>query len=315
MVEMAQYGEVINDHFGPHGGERLVGSNREYDSGYNIIYRFFGENRINPSLIQLRHTVKLFQFNDDTIFAFADKYERKLRDQGRLIDGPNVVRLVGADLESDTKIITIQRASYGQFAGSCFFLDTNDSMFNEHKTLRAYYLDTRKSSAIADNPLAACFGISAMVLVEEERQTFMLRTRRAANLATLTGTYGASVAGVVDYHSQYQNLQELIEVSLSQEVNEEIILSREQYQIIPLAYSHELFRGEHPQLFCLIRCSLSRKLLAERLDSVEETAREFDQYDFLPMTDGRLADSAQIDEFNFEGKMSYYLSEEYLLQS
>lgn len=312
MVEMRSFEEVITAHFGSDCHQRLVGMDRRYDSGYDNIYRFFGENGIDPSLVQLRHTAKSFQFNDEKILYYASKYERKLRDEGRLHDGPEVVRLVNADLETDLKSILVQRASYGQFAGSCFFLDSSDPIFGERETLRAYYLATRKSSSRDDNPLAACFGVSGMLLVEEGNQTFMLRVRRSANLATLSGTFGPSVAGVVDYDNRFQNLKELTTVSLSQEVNEELSLSESEYQIIPLAYSHELFRGEHPQLFCLVRCSLTRELLANRLSAIKGSANEFDQFDFLPMTEGRLADAGVLDDFNFEGKMNYYLAEEYL---
>jgi 8-oxo-dGTP pyrophosphatase MutT (NUDIX family) len=312
MSESAPIKAILACYFGENQPERLVGAERKDCSDYNNIVRFFGEDGIDPASIRLMHANSRFEFDDPVIASFAAGYEMELRSEGRLKDGPDVTRLAGMGSRTGLDSITIQRATYGQFAGSCFCLDRQDDLFGESVNLRKYYLATRKSTDSEDHPLAACFGISGLVLLEEENQSFILRVRRSARLATMTGTYGASVAGVVDYDDGHQTLWEMMQSSLAQEIQEEINLRQNEYRILPLAYAHELYRGEHPQLFCLVLCSLTRRELSARLTKVADEHKEFDRFDFLPISGGAITDPGVIEQFNFEGRMSFYLAEEFL---
>lgn len=312
MVDLARFEEFVAARFGADRNDRLVGIDREHDSGYNCIHRFFGKDKVDPGSVQIRHLKRRFEFTDDRIASFANFREQELRQQGRLKDGPDVAKVVEANFDSDPSVITIQPATYGQFAGSCFFLDRPDPMFGDFGSLRSYYYAARDSTSTSVHPLAVCLGVAGLILIEENGKPFMLRICRSSRVATMAGTFGASVAGVVDYDSKYKTLLEMMQVSLTQEITEEINLTEDQYRLIPLAYSQELYRGEHPQLFCLVQCQLSKAQLTEQLLEIPEADREFDRFDFLPMSQGRLDNREAISEFNFEGKMSYYLAEEFM---
>ena len=312
MSDSTSIESLLIRYFGENQPERMVGAERKYLSGYNNIVRFFGKNGIDPAGLKIFHADVRFEFDDPNIASYAASYETELRSKGRLRDGPDVTRLAGIGSHTVLDSITVQRATYGQFAGSCFCIDRQDDLFGDSGDLRSYYLSTRRSTDVKDNPLAACFGISGLLLIEEESQAFILRVRRSAHLATMTGTYGASVAGVVDYDAEYQNLWEMMRSSLAQEVQEEISLRPNEYRILPLAYSHELYRGEHPQLFCLVLCRLTRDELTARLTEVAKEHKEFDRFDFVPIKNGTITDVSVIEQFNFEGQMNYYLAEEFL---
>jgi hypothetical protein len=107
----------------------------------------------------------------------------------------------------------------------------------------------------------------------------------------------------------------MIERSMSSEVHEELNLQRDEYKITPLAFAREIYRGESPQLFCLITTELSCETLTERFNSIAEQSREFDSFEFLSFDNGNPLDREQLAAFNHESRMNYYLAEEYLSNS
>lgn len=313
MLDQTKLAQFLDKHFADTRHERLVGRTRQYDSGYIKIIRFFGGQTADPGNIALRFLPDNFHYDDERIEQFSRIIEQDLRRQGRLTDGPPVMKLVSFEQKKHPPTMTLQAARYGDFAGSCFALDYEHPLFAEWGgTLRDYYKIAYPSNAVIDNPLAICLGVSGMLLVREKEGTFLLRVRRAKHLATMTGSYGSSVAGVVDHKTEYGNLSELMIAALSQEVEEEINLSKDEYEVIPLAYTREVLRGEHPQMFCLVNTDLSRREISARLENVEQNAREYDRFDFIPLSEDGVLPADDLISLNFEGRINYYLVEEYL---
>lgn len=283
--------------------------------GYFEIVRFFGSDGIDPKEVSIELRDQPFEFTDDRIARFAAEIERTMIAEGRIHAGPDILKLVDADLAGADKSLTVQSCRYGHHAGSCLALDYEHSLFDElGGCLREYYLSQYPSRAIGDNPLAVCLGVSACVVVQQEGVESVLIVRRSARLASLESTYGPSVAGSVERSHLGGDLLELLQRAVSAEATEELHLSPSEYRLVPLAYGREIFRGERPQLFAALMTDLSAGELSERWDSLDPATREFDDYVFLPLAGDPPGDARVAEQMNFEAAMNFQLLGEYLNQ-
>ena len=296
--------------------QRLVGIEHVYDSGYYDVIRFFGGQPEKPGNITIAYLPNSFTFTDPNIREFATHAEQRLRLEGRLYEGPGAVRVVGLDLNVYPQTMTVQECAYGDQAGTCFALDLPHPVFRKWGgTLREYYKARYPSNALGQNPLAICLGICGFLTVKEGDSEYLLQVHRTAKLASLEDSLGPSVAGSVDYVSDYSTLQDIINRSLGAEIEEELHLESDETQIVPLAYAREIFRGEKPQIFCLVTTTLNRKQIAERLDGIDPEAREFDHYEFVTVHSKRHSMAHWLESLNHEARMNYYLLEEYFESS
>ncbi|MBU0983488.1 MAG: hypothetical protein KKA42_06435, partial [candidate division Zixibacteria bacterium] len=167
--------------------------------------------------------------------------------------------------------------------------------------------------SVAANPLAICLGVSGYVILEEHGRRHLLQVRRAGKLASLEGTMGPSVAGVVDFNQRYRTLQDIIDIAMEAETREELGLRTGEYEVVPLAWALEVYRGGRPQIFTLIKTSLTREDIEQRLSSLDPVGREFDDYYFRSLYGDYLLDRKHFDELNPEACMNYLLMEEYLI--
>jgi len=285
---------------------RLVGVNRDYDSGYNNIVRFFGDGAISPLNIKINYHPEQFRLKNKNIAKFTEEIEKDLRELGRMYDGPHVSRIVDAEFSGNRGKLEIQKCAYGTFAGSCFALDKETSHFGKYKTLRDYYIN-QSCSGLEDHPLALCLGICGIVLLKDKDNRQCLLVERSGSLASLENSIGPSAAGSVDYSEKYETLDKLINDSMGSEIEEELNLKNDEYKLTPLAYAHEIFRGEKPQIFCKIESTLSQKELSDRLDSIKNP-EEFTGYQFVDLSD--IISQRKI--VNHEALMNCFLIEEYL---
>lgn len=294
----------------------LAGADKKYESGYFDITRFFGNQAINPRQVMIDYTPGEFRFDDDIIEVFAREMERKLITENRLYSGPLVMKVVDYDFHN-SPFVKVQKARYGDVAGSCFVLDYPHPLFEKHGgTLREYYKNKYRSHEIKANPLPLCLGICGILHIIENRQRYFLKVHRSARLASLENSIGPSAAGSVDFKSGYGTLSDLIDDALGRELREELNLGKDNYNIIPLAFAREIFRGESPQLFCLVETYLSRKDITFGLEAISKTQREFDSYSFVEIDKrGSCRDKESVASLNHEAIMNYYLIEEYLSQT
>ena len=316
-LDYSRMPDFLNRHFQSQvqSGQMTVGVDKQYESGYFDIVRFFGEDRVDPSKVRPEYLDTDFQFSDAIIADFSRIVETALGAEGRLYKGPPVMKLVNYDLRSARPVLTVQKARYGDQAGSCFALDWEHSLFaGRGETLREYYKSRYPSDAISDNPLTLCLGICGILMVREGPRSYLLTVKRTGRLASLESSAGPAVAGSVDWSTAYANLGDLIDSALGCEIKEELALPVGGYTITPLAFAREIFRGESPQLFCLVTTDLSRSEVTARLKSVEEAVREFDDYSFAELgAEGSLAGATLAAlGLNHEALMNYYLTEEFL---
>ena len=314
LLDYDKLGDFIARYFGsPENRKaRLVGIDRSYDSGYFDIVRFFGNERIDPEAVEIKYTSNEYSLADPIIREFVGKMEARLRREGRIYDGPMVMQVAAANLSEPPFLVTIQACTYGISAGSCFALDQPDPLFDGN-TLREYYKQLTSSPALEGHPLALCLGVCGVLItggVNKPRHPRFLLVHRSGHLASLDNSMGPSVAGSVDFSTSCGNLAELARRSLSQEVREELGLADHEFSIEPLAWAREIFRGEKPQLFCLIRTTLSENELSNRLHSLLPTP-EFDSFEFVELSEG-LSVSLQKTGANHEAIMNCLIVEEYL---
>lgn len=307
---------IVQDFFRRFGGcPELKSTSVDHAFGYFEILRFFGPDGIDPREVSVEMQGAPFEFSDDRIAQFTSEIACAMMSEGRIHAGPDLLKLVDADLAGADKSLTVQPCGYGHQAGSCLALDYEHPLFDKFGgCLRQYYLSHFPSRAICDNPLAVCLGVSACLVVQQEGGDQVLFVRRSARLASLESTYGPSVAGSVERDHLGDNLFELLQGAVSAEAAEELQLSPAEYRLIPLAYGREIFRGERPQLFAALMTDLSTEELSELLDSLDPATREFDDYVFLPLAGDPPGDARVAEQMNFEAAMNLQLLREYSRQ-
>lgn len=308
-LDYDKHDQIVREYFGADFSARAVGTNRAHDSGYIDIVRFFGRGKVEPERIAINYDPAPFQFSDPLIAQYAAEIERTMRAEGRLYDGPLVMKLQSTDFGSTSPSITVQPATYGQQAGSCFALDLPHPLFENHGgTLRAYWKNNYEKTSVESNPLAICLGVCGFLIIRESgRPPRIVCQHRTGTLASLESSIGPSVAGSVDWIAGYKTLDELTRDAMAREITEELGLESGEYTITPLAYAREIFRGEKPQIFCSIATALSQHEVSARLHNLSAVHAEHDSFDFIP------APTAGVDapaEFNHEARMNYYLLEE-----
>ena len=288
----------------------------ENATDYVDVRYFFGPDALNPATISIRYNHDPFVLSDPVIDSFAREVSDQMRSEGRLHDGPPVMKLVTYDFDSQSPHLGVQPTDYALQAGTCFALDFPHRFFHNYGgTLRDYYRQDCTTPTVDNNPLAICLGVCGCLIVEDNGQKYLLAVKRSGHLASLENTIGPSVAGVVDYSSVHTNLVELNESALGLEIEEELNLKREEFAIVPLAWAIELFRGERPQLFSLIRTNLNRRSIQIRLESIPQNRREFESFEFVPLDDSYVLDFSHLKAFNYEARMNVMLMRKYLTVS
>jgi hypothetical protein len=284
-------------------------------SDYFDIVRFFGHDHVDPERVRIEYAPEVFSFSDQKIRQFAAMVAGQLRKQGRLYDGPMITNVASARFDPPDGTVTIQPAHYDDHAGSCFALDEPDQLFdNLGGTLREYYKRHYPDSGLDGFPLAACLGVCAYVLIVESKKRFLLQVHRSSSLASLEGSYGPSAAGSVDFYDGDRTLADVVGRSMGQELSEELGLSGLECDIVPLAWAREKFRGEHPQIFCLVETPLTREQIRQGLDQLAPEKREFDDYRFLELEDDCCLSPDWLNRLNHEAAMNHILISEYLNQ-
>jgi hypothetical protein len=312
-LDIEYFGEYLRRYGGTESErqKRMVGVEKKHESWYFDIIRFFGGGGVNPRTVKVVCNSTYFPPSDAFILRFNEKIAATLRAEGRLYDGPPVVQIIDTNWLPESASVLIRKLEYAdQVAG--FAMDLPDEMFQQcGGTLRDYVRRMFPAYGLAHSPLKSGVGVCGMLIVREEDRTGLLKVRRSAKLASLENSVGPSVAGSVEYAEDFRDLAEVIERSMVREVEEELGLTREEFSIHPLAYAREMVRGDRPQLFAAVETKLNSRQIAERINSLHPSAREFSEFEFLELADGRLPESKTA-ALNFEAKMSYYLLEEWL---
>ena len=290
---------------------RQAGAPVAVDSGYTDIMRFFGPGAEPPGNVKLQYKPGRFRFADARIAAFAEYAAERLREAGRLRDGPQTLCVVEPALTSSPPGLTAQACRYEDLAGSCFSLDFPHPSFQPWGgTLREYCLREYGFGPLSGNPLPQGLGVCAMLLVSEGRRLWTLSPRRSARLASLEGSQGPSVAGSVDY-ATWESLQDLFDDSLASETVEELNLDRADFEAVPLAYARELFRGGKPQLFGLLKTARTRAEIETAASRIDPGQRESDGLTWIEVSEQGVMPPRDLGRLNHEARMNWSLVAEY----
>jgi hypothetical protein len=310
-LDYSRHDQIVRQYFGEDFTSRAVGKDRAHDSGYFDIVRFFGPQAVDPLRVAVHYDNLPFAFSDPLIAKFSTEIERMMRADGRLYDGPLVMKLASVELTGEKPSFTVQPDTYGQQAGSCFALDLEHPLFADYGgTLRSYWKSKYIDTSVEANPLAICLGVCGFLVVTGPGgRRVALCMHRSGNLASLESSVGPSVAGSVDWILGYGSLVDLIQDAIDREITEELGLIPDEYTVEPLAYAREIFRGEKPQIFCLVTTSLDQHEINRRVEDLRPLHPEHDAHAWMELTADPGAGGG---EFNHEASMNYYLLEEYL---
>ncbi|MFZ5980188.1 MAG: hypothetical protein ACOYVF_06105 [Candidatus Zixiibacteriota bacterium] len=317
-LDYSKLSDFINRFYGSaeQKAARLVGRDREFDSGYFDIVRFFGPDRVDPAHIEIKYVEGVFEFSDELIARFAGEVEAEMRRKKRLFDGPTVMMMTAFDINADPPMITVREVRYGDIAGSGYALDMKHQLFESRGgSLREYYKSKYPGPAYEDSPLPNCIGVCGYLLLREKDESYLLQVQRSGQVASLENSPGPSAAGGVDFVRGYRNLEELLLKSLYNEIIEELNLKEGECRITPLACAREIFRGERPQVFALMETSLSREVVAFRLKNSRPDFEEIAGFDFYEFPFRSAVRRDRLGRLNHEARMNYYLLEEYLTGS
>jgi len=151
-----------------------------YSGDYVDVIPFFGKHAIDPGRIAVEYREEPFVIGDPVIASYATETAARMREEGRLYDGPPVMKLMAADLGSESGRIVVQPCDYALQAGTCLALDVVDERFAGHGgTLRTYYRHGCSKPSIDNNPLAICLGVCGYLMVEEQGRRFLLQIERS----------------------------------------------------------------------------------------------------------------------------------------
>lgn len=295
--------------------QRLMGPELVWDSGYFDIYRFFGPNAVDPRRITIEYNNSPFRIPDPALAQFTEHVASQMRAEGRLYDGPLVMKYDALEKTESGFVMQVRPTSYADQAGSCFALDWPTEHFGPaYRTAREYVMHKYGAPTGQANPLAICLGVCGMVILEEEGTRYLVKIHRSGKLASLENSTGPSVAGSVDWSTESRTLAKLLHVSLASELREELGIDPAKCRITPLALATEIFRGEKPQLFGLIECSMSRAELLAQVAAIPTSDREFDDIEFQSWDKIDTSGAKCMDEFNFEARANTELLREYSRQ-
>ncbi|MBI5265733.1 MAG: hypothetical protein HY851_00730 [candidate division Zixibacteria bacterium] len=309
-MDYDKHDRIVRRYYGDDYSARAVGINRHIDSGYIDIIRFFGREAVDPASVNLIYDPQPFAFADPIIAEFAAKSAQAMRLEGRLYDGPMVTKLKAADLLGASKSLTLQPVDYALQAGSCLALDFEHPLFaGSGGTLRSYWKSNYPGTTLESNPLPVCLGVCGLLAIETAAgATELLCQRRSEEVSSLEKSVGTSVAGLVDWNPVFGTLSDLIADAMNREIIEELGLMPGEYSLTPLAYAREIFRGERPQVFCLVTSELSKSDVESRVGALRPSHPEHDSFFWMTFSKDPAADN--LDELNHEARMNYYLLEE-----
>lgn len=249
--------------------------------------------------IPLEHDNHSFSFADQRIRQFAQEQAVRLRSEGKLYDGPPALRLKQLFLTEQleqTRLI-VQPCQYADQAGSSFMLDHPDALFADSGgTLRSYLEQTYRPSQLIEQ-LPGCFGVCAMVITRDRLIPVPLRGK---HLASMSGTWGPSVAGGVDFDPGLRYLSDILATQLPVEVEEELGLTQPEYTFSAASFALEGGRGLRPQIFGFVTTSLDSMEMLERVNSISAESREHDDLRWIRLDDPLKWSADLLQSLNYE---------------
>lgn len=311
MLDCAKLADILARYY-PDQQTRLVGL-RPFDSEYFEVTRFFGDQHLEPEVVEVVLFDDEWRHKDYLVEQFAFGIAGKLRAEGRLHDGPRTMAVCAEQFEAEPPKLVVCPAHYEDFAGTCFALDLPDDRFGPGiGSLREYYNEKQADKGYPGHLVCPGLGVCGVLMIGQREFRQVLVVRRTKHLASLESSWGPSAAGSVDWRTDCKTLCKLAVAPLADEVTEELGLSPDEVRITPLAMAREICRGDKPQLFCLIQTELSLEDITERLAGRLESGGEFDRWRWLHLSDEfGLAQDTGV-ELNHEARMNIGLLEEYL---
>lgn len=184
-----------------------------------------------------------------------------------------------------------------------------------YETIRQLESSDGKLRHFSDSLLANGFGVGGILLTKDGRLVIPQR-KSGAGVVSLDGTYGLTASGGVEWDEQYldkagvqgylggrmrkevgeelgikarergMNLSQHLVRNMERYVEREVGLktSKGEVQITPLAFSRDLMRGGHPQMFYILQTQLEAAEIPERMAQASDAKKEYNQVITLPLS-------------------------------
>ena len=314
-LDYDRYDELVRRTVSQYVSPLVVSIGGHAVDGYVNLVLFFGPDATDPFEMSINYDDHEYKIADELIAEYSREIAVLMRQEGKIRKGPPAALIARLDIAGTSPSITLQPVSYDLVASTGLALDFPHRLFEQHGgTLRDYYLSDRAGPSIANSPFPTCLGVCGLLVVETDDGSEILVAERSSHLASLENTVGPSAAGHIDYSNQYRSLADVVEAGMRQEVREELNLKDDQFDVVPLAMATELFRGERPQLFCLVETTLGRKDIIDCLEAIPKSEREFASYRFVKLQGKTAQETEDWDGLNFEAQMNVTLLRDHLLQ-
>ena len=188
------------------------------------------------------------------------------------------VRISNFDL-SENKVF-IQPATYFDQIGTNLTMDWSSGCIgdDESATIRN---DIEKHSeyslpSLSTSVLANTLGIAVIVVNPDSKDVLIpIRGNEQAIMADGNGKFHCSASGVFAWNEEV-TLEGVLDFDffmhgMEREIQSELGLTNEQYELIPLAFSRELVRGGKPQLFFIAETWLNISEIKSEMKFAEES--------------------------------------------
>lgn len=268
----------------------------------------------------------LTEHSEKAVKLFKDLKKVKVNNESGEWQNDYSIRITKLDLLN--KKIHIQPATYFDQIATNLTLDWASEALGEDKslTIRNKYemSHSGRLPPLRSSILANTLGV-AVVLINSDTQEVLIpiRGNEQAIMDNGLGKFHCSASGVFawDESDKIENMLsfDFFSKGMEKEIENEIGLTPEQYNLIPLAISRELVRGGKPQLFFVAETSLDianiqseMKMAAESWEfiNIEDIAESNPMYEYIksPL-------SAPQEMFTYEGWMAMEIAKAYFYKT
>lgn len=196
----------------------------------------------------------------------------------------DAIRITKLDLAENK--VYIQPATYFDQIATNLTLDWASGLLGEDSllTIRNYVEKHQDGQLppLRSSILANTLGV-AVVLINPETQDMLIpiRGNEQAIMHGAAGKFHCSASGVFAWNETDNDKHALtfdfFIQGMAKEIESEIGLKPEQYELIPLAFTRELVRGGKPQLFFVAKTNLDIKTIQSDMKFAEESWEFIDQ--------------------------------------
>jgi len=260
---------------------------------------------------------------EGAVALFKDLNKIRWNEKEKEWENNKCVRI--AEWNTESKTVTIQPATYFDQVGTNLTIDWASGLINENpvSTIRND-IESHENCALPKlntSILANTLGVAVVLVNDKSKEVLVpIRGSEQAIMAKGKGQFHCSASGVFeldDFPSEIEELTfDIFMKGMEKEIEEEIGLSADLYNLVPLAFTRELVRGGKPQLFFIAKTDIDIRNIKTTMKNAQDNW-EFINEDELPI-DSQLHEyldaplKSPQEMFSYEGWMALKIALAYL---